>query len=65
MRGVITTRHIFFNAKTIIAEFGLAAYARCLMACLANRRMTFLQCVARLSEPQPYQPQANLTPLPR
>lgn len=49
MRGLITTRHLVINAATIIQEFGLMAYLRCLRQVLLTRRhVTFLECVMRL-----------------
>lgn len=49
MRGLITTRHLFLNAASIIQEFGFLAYLRCLrQVLLARRRATFLECVMRL-----------------
>lgn len=50
MRGLITTRSLVTHAPTIIQEFGVGAYVRCLAACLLSRReVTFLECVMRLS----------------
>jgi hypothetical protein len=49
MRGLITSRHLVTNAPTIIQEFGMSAYLRCLAACLFSRRdVTFLEVVMRL-----------------
>jgi hypothetical protein len=49
MRGLITTRHLVINAATIIHEFGVMAYLRCLRQVLLSRRhVTFLECVMRL-----------------
>lgn len=49
MRGCITTRELFWNAPTIVREFGVVAYVKCLAACvLSPRRATFLSCVCRL-----------------
>jgi hypothetical protein len=49
MRGLITTRHLVINAATIIHEFGVLAYLRCLRQVLLSRRhVTFLECVMRL-----------------
>ena len=49
MRGTITTRHLVINAPTIIHEFGMLAYMRCLLAAVVSRRdVTFLECVMRL-----------------
>ena len=49
MRGIITSRHIVTNAPTIIQEFGMGAYLRCLAACMFSRRnVTFLEVVMRL-----------------
>jgi hypothetical protein len=48
MRGIITTRHLVTNAPTIITEFGMAAYLRCLARTLLSRRpVTFLECVVK------------------
>ncbi len=50
MRGLITTRHLVTNAPTIINEFGMKAYMRCVAACvLSKRHVTFLEVVMRLS----------------
>jgi hypothetical protein len=50
MRGIITTRHLVTNAPTIIAEFGVAAYFRCLTRTLLYKRpVTFLECVVTCS----------------
>lgn len=49
MRGLITTRNLVVNAPTIINEFGMSAYMRCLAAALLSRKdVTFLECVMRL-----------------
>ena len=49
MRGLITSRHIVTNAPTIIHEFGMGAYLRCIAACMFSRRnVTFLEVVMRL-----------------
>lgn len=49
MQGLITTRHLVTNAPTIIHEFGMVAYVRCVAACvLARREVTFLEVVLRL-----------------
>ena len=49
MEGIITNRHLATNAPTIIREFGVQAYFRCVAACLFSRRqITFLETVMRL-----------------
>ncbi len=49
MRGIITTRHLVTNAPTIIHEFGMVAYMRCVAAAvLSKREVTFLEVVMRL-----------------
>ena len=51
MRGIITTRHLVTNAPTIIHEFGMVAYLRCVRTALLSRRpVTFLECVMRCSQ---------------
>lgn len=51
MRGLITTRNLVVNAPTIIQEFGVSAYMRCVFAALLSRRdVTFLECVMRLRD---------------
>jgi hypothetical protein len=45
--GVITTKHVFQHAPTIVREFGLAAYLRCCLVILRRRNTTFLECVLR------------------
>ena len=53
MRGIITTRHLVTNAPTIIHEFGVVAYVRCVAITLLSRRpVTFLECVMRCSKPE-------------
>lgn len=49
MRGIITTRHLVTNAPTIIHEFGVGAYLRCIRGVLSRRPVTFLECVCRCS----------------
>lgn len=52
MQGIITTRHLVTNAPTIINEFGIAAYMRCLAAALSSRRdVTFLEVVMSMGKP--------------
>ncbi len=43
--GVITTRHVFRHAATIVREFGAAAYLRCCLVILRGQKTTFLDCV--------------------
>jgi len=45
--GVITTRHVFRHAATIVREFGPAAYLRCCLVILQGRKTTFLACIFR------------------
>ena len=45
--GVITTKHVFKHAPTIVREFGLAAYLRCCLIILRRRNTTFLDCIVR------------------
>lgn len=45
MSGVITTRHLFWNAGVIMREFGLACYVRCWRQVFSSRRCTFLECI--------------------
>jgi len=45
--GVITTKHVFQHAPTIVREFGLGAYLRCCLVILRRRNTTFLECVLR------------------
>ncbi|MCC6808605.1 MAG: hypothetical protein IT381_14370 [Deltaproteobacteria bacterium] len=47
MKGLITTRHLIFNARTIIAEFGFSAYLRCIKNALMHRQTTFLDSACR------------------
>ena len=50
MCGAITTRHLVTNAATIIVEFGMGAYLRCLSRVLLSRKpVTFLSCVTDCS----------------
>ena len=49
MQGTITTRHLVTNASTIIHEFGLGAYMRCVAAAMLSRKhVTFLEMVMRM-----------------
>ena len=49
MRGLITSRHIVSKAPTIIHEFGMVAYMRCVAAAVLSKRdVTFLEVVMRL-----------------
>lgn len=49
MQGCITTRHLIFRAPTIILEFGIVAYCRCVVSVLFRKKVTFLECVATIS----------------
>jgi hypothetical protein len=49
--GVITTRDVLRHGAAIVREFGAAAYLRCFVAVLLNRRTTFLNCVCELNRP--------------
>lgn len=52
MRGLVTTRHLLLYSPTIIQEFGLLAYLRCVRRVLWSRRsVTFLECVMNLRKP--------------
>lgn len=48
MKGVITTRHLLLNARTIISEFGIACYVRCLRNALLHKQSTFLQSACKM-----------------
>lgn len=48
MRGVITTRNLLANAPTIIQEFGVLCYMKCVAAAFSRRDVTFLECVMRI-----------------
>ena len=49
MEGIITTRHLIVKAPTIIHEFGLLAYFRCVRTVLFGRKkVTFLECVMKM-----------------
>ena len=53
MQGLITTRHLVIKAPTIIQEFGVVAYLRCVCrAVLSRRPVTFLECVVRCPKQQ-------------
>jgi hypothetical protein len=45
MRGVVTTRHLITEAATIVREFGLRRYLRCLVATIRRDRPTFLELI--------------------
>jgi len=61
MQGTITTRHLLINAPTIISEFGLGAYLRCIASVLRHgpKPVTFLECVARCDHPDESQHEEN------
>jgi hypothetical protein len=46
--GVITTKEVLRHGRTIVREFGAAAYLRCCVAILLKKRTTFLNCVCEL-----------------
>jgi hypothetical protein len=47
MTGVITTKHLFSHALTILVEFGPRAYFRCLSrTLLSTSPVTFLDCIS-------------------
>ena len=49
MHGLITTRHLVTCAPTIISEFGVRAYLRCISGLMRRGNgVTFLDCVCRL-----------------
>ncbi|MEO1173264.1 MAG: hypothetical protein AAFX94_14620 [Myxococcota bacterium] len=52
MQGCITTRDLVLQARTIVHEFGVKAFCRCLSAVILRRKTTFLECVARVSPPK-------------
>ena len=45
IQGLITARHVFLHAPTIVRQFGAAVWLRCWRAILQRRRTTFLECV--------------------
>jgi hypothetical protein len=45
VQGLITTKDVLFHAPTIVGNFGLRRYLRCLAALLTTRRTTFLELV--------------------
>jgi hypothetical protein len=47
MRGVITSRDVLLNLRTIWVEFGLATLVCCLAAMLRSRPTTFLDVVMK------------------
>lgn len=51
MRGVITGRDVLIHSWTILHEFGLGAYGRCLGALFTGRPSTFLEAVQGVSLP--------------
>ena len=49
MQGNLTTRHLMTNAPTIIHEFGMYAFVRCLASCVLSKRdQSFVELVMRL-----------------
>ena len=49
MQGFITTKHLVTNASTIIHEFGIGAYVRCVAAAMLSRKhVTFLEMIMRM-----------------
>jgi hypothetical protein len=46
MIGVITTLHLVTHSTTIVRQFGLRCYVRCVWrTATAHRPVTFLECV--------------------
>jgi len=45
IQGLITVRHLFLHAPTIVRQFGAAVWLRCWRAILRRRWTTFLECV--------------------
>ncbi len=45
MVGLVRTRHLITHPRTIVREFGLRCYVRCIWRTLMERRpVTFLDC---------------------
>jgi hypothetical protein len=43
--GVISTRHLLVHPRTIVHEFGMRCYLRCIWrTATAHRPVTFLEC---------------------
>jgi hypothetical protein len=46
MIGVVKTRHLITHPRTIVHEFGMGCYLRCVWRTVAKRGpVTFLECV--------------------
>ncbi len=45
MKGVIRGQHLITHAYTIVTEFGMTTYIRCIRAVVLSQNKTFLQCV--------------------
>ena len=45
IKSLITTKHVFLHAPTIVRQFGAAVWLRCARVILRRRRTTFLDCV--------------------
>lgn len=49
MGGAITTRHLLTQAPTIINEFGVGAYLKCVCRTMFSRKeVTFLECTCQI-----------------
>lgn len=49
MRGVITGKDVIVHSLTIVREFGLPTYLRCLRAAVSSKPSTFLEVVYGLA----------------
>lgn len=49
MRGVITGKDVIVHSLTIVREFGLPTYLRCLRAAVSAKPSTFLEVVYGLA----------------
>jgi hypothetical protein len=43
IQGLITSKHVLWNAVSIVRSFGLRPWLRCLGALLSGRPTTFLE----------------------
>ena len=50
MQSKMTTKHLMTAAPTIIQEFGMFAFVRCLAKSVIKRKATFAELVMQLHE---------------
>jgi len=45
IQGLITSKDVLWNGRSIVRGYGLRQYVRCLCAVLSRRRTTFLELI--------------------